>query len=113
MEQETTSRHIRSRISKYYTIAVYSYVMPLVLLGLYVVDSLTFNLAFFFLPLTLLSLFPIGAIGLVFTIKGLRLAFHSSDYQKKDTGYANLIMGLILAGGGLIGLGLMYVMTLS
>jgi hypothetical protein len=59
----------------------------------------------------LLSLFPVGIVGLVFTIKGLRLAFRSGDYKKKDIGYANLIMGIILTAGGLLGLSLAYVMT--
>jgi hypothetical protein len=63
--------------------------------------------------MTLLSLLPAGVMGLFFTSKGLKLAFQSGDYQKKDIGYANLIMGLVLAGVGVIGLGLVYMMTLS
>ncbi|TGE10134.1 hypothetical protein EU556_04740 [Hymenobacter fodinae] len=58
-----------------------------------------------------LSLFPLAVTGLVYTVKALRLASKSNDYEKKDVGYANLVLGLILAGFGLLALGFAYMMT--
>ena len=112
MDQETGGRNVRASISKYYILAVYSYLIPLGFLGLYFLDSSTFGLTgAFFLAATMLGLLPLGIVGLFFTTKGLRLAFRSGDYEKKDTGYANLIMGLIVTVGGIMGLGLAYAMT--
>lgn len=112
MKQETNGRGVRARISKYYTIAVYCYLLPPGFLGLYFLDFSTIGLTgAFFLATTVLSLLPVGVVGLLCTVKGLKLAFKSGDHEKKDIGYANLIMGLILAVGGLISLGLTYVMT--
>ncbi len=112
MEQDANGRNVRARISKNYTIAVYCYLIPLGFLGLYFLESSTLKLTgAFFMATTLLSLLPVGVVGLFFTVKGLRLAFQSGDYEKKDMGYANLILGLILVLGGLIGLGFAYVMS--
>jgi hypothetical protein len=58
-----------------------------------------------------LSTFPLALAGLLFTVKGLRLASQSNDYEKKDVGYANLVLGLILATSGLMALGFAYITT--
>lgn len=103
---------VRARISRCYALARYSYLAPAAFLGLYFLDTSTFRLTdAFFLALTGLSLLPEGVVGLLFTLCGLRLALRSGDYEKKDIGSANLITGLILAVGGLIGLGLASMMT--
>jgi len=62
----------------------------------------------FFFALFLGGMLPLGAIGLVCTGLGLRLAFQDNDYQKKDIGYANMLMGLLLVAVGLLSLGLMF-----
>ncbi|MDX5443026.1 MAG: hypothetical protein LPJ89_04500, partial [Hymenobacteraceae bacterium] len=93
-------------------IAIFCFVIPFIFLGLLLIDSLTFDLtgAFFF-SLFLITLLPLGVIVFVFTCKGLRISFKENNYQKKDIGYANLIMGLIIIGCGVLGLGFAYVMT--
>ncbi len=65
----------------------------------------------FFLSVAFLSLVPAGCTGLFFTIKGLMLAFKNNDYQKKDIGYANLIMGIIIVFAGLFAAALTYMMV--
>jgi hypothetical protein len=64
-----------------------------------------------FAGLFFLALFPLAVAGLVFTIKGLRLSSYSNDYEKKDVGYANLLLGLILSALGLLALGFAYIST--
>jgi len=99
----------RDRITRFYRIAVYSYAAPFFCLGLQLLDSATFSLTqMFFFALFLWSLLPLGTTGLICTGLGLRLAFQSNDYQKKDIGYANILMGLIMVAAGLLGLGLIF-----
>ncbi|WP_345223759.1 hypothetical protein [Hymenobacter koreensis] len=61
--------------------------------------------------LGLLLLLPLSAVGLFLTWRGFQLARRSGDTEKKDVGYANLILGVILLGLGLVGLGLAYMMV--
>ncbi|MFT2010219.1 hypothetical protein ACMA1I_16210 [Pontibacter sp. 13R65] len=94
-----------------YRIAVYSFIIPFLFLVLYLIDSWTFNFTnIFFLAVFIISLFPSGITGLLFTYKGLRRLFKENNYEKKDIGYANLIMGIIITGCGIVGLGLAYLM---
>ena len=111
-EQIINSKISRSKITKYYSRAIYSYLLPPGFFGLFLVDIFTFGLTqMFFFAVALLSLLPAGAAGLFFTVKGLRISFKSNDYEKKDIGYANLIMGIIYFVAGLLGLGLAYIMV--
>lgn len=99
----------RDKITRVYRLAVYSYATPFLFLGLHLLESATFGLTqMFFFALFLGSMLPLGTIGLVCTGLGLRLAFQSSDYQKKDIGYANLLMGLVLVTAGLLAMGLIF-----
>lgn len=59
----------------------------------------------------LLSLLPLAVAGLVFTRKGLRLSSESNNREKKDVGFASLVLGLILGDLGLLALGCAYVGT--
>lgn len=92
---------------KLYKRATYFYAMPLVLLLFAMVSSEEEIVLIVFL----LSLFPFSVVGLIYTMKGLRLASHSNDYEKKDVGFANLTLGLILFVFGLLALGFVYIRT--
>jgi hypothetical protein len=97
----------RAKISELYKRALYCYGLPLVFLAL-VMAGVAEGL---FSGLFLLSLFPLAVAGLVFTGKGLRLSSQTNDREKKDIGYANLIMGLILSVIGLLAFGFAYIRT--
>ncbi|TGD81239.1 hypothetical protein [Hymenobacter wooponensis] len=94
----------RARIVKLYKRATYCYALPFIFLILAVIgigEGL-------FLGVFCLSLLPLAVTGLVFTGRGLRLSSRSGDYEKKDVGFANVILGVILGGLGLLALGLAY-----
>ena len=102
----------RDKITRLYRLAVYSYITPFLSLALYILDSVTFGITqMLFFVLFLVGLFPLGTLGLVYTIRGLKISFSTKDYQKKDIGYANLLAGLIMIVAGLVGLGLIYIMV--
>ena len=101
----------QDKIKKYYRIAVYSYVLPFILLGLYIIDSSTFDLTeMFFFAAFLISLLPLGALGLACSIYGMVLSNRVNNNIKKDIGYANLIMGIIITMGGFLGMAIAYLM---
>ncbi|QHT71287.1 hypothetical protein GXP67_33850 [Rhodocytophaga rosea] len=111
IEQIVNSKKARKKISWYYTLAIYSYLSPIGLFGLFLLDSFTFGLTeSFFFGATLLGLLLAAIASLFFTVKGLRIAFKTNDYEKKDIGYANLIMGVIYCIAGLLALGYTYIM---
>jgi di/tricarboxylate transporter len=112
MNEVSSSRIPREKITKQYQLAVYSYLAPVGLLGLYFVDAYTFKVTdALFLAVALMSLLPSGCVGLFFTGKGIAMAVKNNDYEKKDTGYANLTMGIIIVIAGLLAAGLAYVMV--
>lgn len=94
----------RVEIVKNYKLATYCYAAPFVSLLLSFIH-------FIFFPLFLLSLFPMGIVGMYFTKRGLSPAIKSGDIQKKDVGYANVTLGIIILLVGLLGLALTYVVT--
>lgn len=100
------------KTTRYYRLAVYSFVLPFAFLGLFMIDSWTFGLTnSFFLALFSICLLPAGIIGLFFNYKGYRIAHKEHHNIKKDIGYANFIMGLIILFCGVLGFGIAYVMT--
>ncbi|PJJ60180.1 hypothetical protein [Hymenobacter chitinivorans] len=103
MDPILQSKITRKRIEKLYRTAIYAYSAPFALLLLQLLAPNKIGTVFF--AASLFSLPLLVVVGLRCTILGLRLAFKTNDYQKKDLGYANLIMGLILAGLAVIGLG--------
>jgi hypothetical protein len=65
-------------------------------------------LLFLYFPLVPLVLLPLSLAGLYFTRRGLALARKSGDREKQDVGYANVVLGIILAGVGLLGLAVLW-----
>ncbi|UOR07378.1 hypothetical protein MUN82_09820 [Hymenobacter aerilatus] len=91
-----------AHIVRCYKKATYSYLTPVgfVLLG--------FLLDFFLLP-ALLIILPCSIIGLHFTFKGFKLSSKLGNFEKKDVGYANILLGIILFIAGLLSAGFAYV----
>ncbi|RSK31669.1 hypothetical protein [Hymenobacter metallilatus] len=85
-----------------YEKASYSYFTPVafVLLG-FVLD--------FFLPLALLTALPCSVIGLYFSYKGFKASGRLGYLEKKDVGYANILLGILLFVAGLVSAGFAYV----
>ena len=100
----TDAVRTRADIVKSYRIATGCYATPFVFLLLSI-----FHFAFF--SLFVLTLFPLGIAGMVFTKRGLSLAIKSRDTEKKDGGSANVTLGIIILVLGLLGLALAYLMT--
>lgn len=96
----------RIEIVSFYKKATYCYITPFALLILaFVVPFLG--------ALWLFTLLPLGMAGLFFTKRGLALAIKSGDKEKKDVGYANLILGIVILGLGLLSLGFAYMMVVN
>ncbi len=94
----------RVDIVKSYKKATYSYLTPLAFLLLgFLWDSL--------LILSLFTVLPCSIIGLYFTRTGFKLASKQGDLEKKDVGYANMWLGVILFGLGLLGAGFAFITT--
>ena len=104
MEQPTGVVATREEIINNYRKATYCYFIPF---GLAVIGALL-N---FFLLLALLTLLPAGILGLYFTRRGLLLAGKSGDREKKDVGYVNVLLGILVLGLGIVGVGIAYVAT--
>lgn len=99
----------RNKITRFYKIALYAYISPIILLGISILDSCTLDLAAsYFLPAFIFTLLPSGVVGIIFTIFGSKISFKEKDYEKKDTGYANLIMGIVMSVIGLLASGFIY-----
>ena len=92
----------REKIAKLYRIALYCYAAPFAFLAL----SSVFDL---FVPFFLLGFFVFGSAGAGCTAAGLRRAFKNHDPEKKDIGYANLLLGTILVLAGTLILAFAYV----
>ena len=99
--QATTTR---AAIVRFYLKATYSYAIPFVLLLLGFVESL-------FWTLSLVSFLPLGIVGLFYTKRGMNLSVSSGDREKKDVGYANLILGTIVIIIGVFNWALAYLMV--
>jgi hypothetical protein len=91
---------IRAEIVSCYKKATYCYATPFCLI------VLAFILPDFVGGAFLLTLLPSGLAGLFFTKRGLSLSTRSGDKEKKDVGYANLVLGVIILVLGLVALGL-------
>lgn len=56
-------------------------------------------------------MFPVGLIGVIFNVFGLISSFKINDYQKKDFGLNNLLIGGVTLILGLAGVGVIVLMT--
>ena len=99
MKLVTEAIEVRAATVRCYKKATYCYATPFVFLLLGIIH-------FVFFPLFLFTLFPMGVAGLVFTKRGLAFAKQNGDREKKDVGYSNVILGVIIVLLGLLGLGI-------
>ena len=92
---------VRAEIVRYYKKATYCYATPFVLIVLSFLAPFSGGLGLF-------ALLPSGLVGLFFTKCGLALSAKSGDREKKDVGYANLVLGSIILILGLLALAFIY-----
>ena len=102
MKPASPARTTRTEIVRCYRNATYCYAAPV---GLLVLSFLVPFLG----ELWLLTPLPLGLAGLLFTKRGLALAVKSGDQEKRDVGYANLVLGFLMLAFGLLGLAFAYV----
>ena len=104
MEPAKTATISRTEVTGFYRKATYCYAIPFVLL------VMAFIVPFLGM-LGILTLVPLGAAGLFFTVRGLTIANKNGEREKKDAGYANLFLGVIIIVLGMLGLAFTYVMV--
>jgi hypothetical protein len=104
MNPATPAAATRAEIVSFYKKATYCYAAPFALLLLGFVWEAAFGLF-------LLTILPSGIAGLFFTTRGLALARKSRDTEKKDVGYANVLLGGIGLIVGLLAWSLIYLVT--
>lgn len=109
---QASALQARTVIVSFYKKATYCYGLPFGFLSLQLLLNVVSNFNFQpFLALFFLTILPLSALGIAFTKRGFTLAVKSGDREKKDVGYANLILGSIIVVLGLVGLALGYMMT--
>jgi hypothetical protein len=91
----TPATDTRAEIVSFYKKATYCYAAPFALLLLAFVWE-------FAVWLFLFIILPSSIAGLFFTTRGLALARKSRDTEKKDVGYANVVLGGIALLVGLL-----------
>ena len=97
---------------KIYYIAVIIYVLPLLSLGLFIVDQLTVNKTeMLFWVLFLVGLFPCGVLGLVFSIIGFRKSKRLKSKRNKVIGSIGIWGGAVSLIAGIFGVMLIYVVV--
>ena len=79
----------RIKITKFYRLALICYTGPLILFPIGLVSELTHGLG-------IISVFPLSLIGITYTVLGFKISVKHHDIEKKDIGYANLLLGLVM-----------------
>ena len=101
---------ILKRIYKIYFFAIIVYVIPFILLGIFIIDEMTVNkTGAMFWALFLMSLLPCSLIVFVLSAIGLKKAIKNKNNFNKDMGTSGIVGGLILLFGGILGAGLLYI----
>jgi len=102
------------KIKKLYQIALFFYFFPFLYIVWLVIDSNLFHvsdlLTFVFF---LLSILPLSIAGLISNILGLHLSRKINHIDKKNIGYADLLIGISMFVSGLFGLAIPFVMALE
>ena len=99
-------------IYKIYFFALIVYMLPLISLGIFIIDQLTVNKTeMLFWVLFLVGMVPCGLIGMVLSILGLRKSVKNSNKINKTIGIIGIVGGLMFLGGGFLGFMLIYVVV--
>lgn len=100
----------KNEIDKIYFLAIILFLLPLISLGIFILDQLTVNKTeMIFWLLFLVGMLPCGLLGTVLSIFGLRKAIKNKSVLNKSIGIIGIVGGLIYFGGGLLGIMLIYV----
>lgn len=102
----------KDEIYKIYFFATFVYVLPLISLGIFILDQLTVNKTeMIFWLLFLVGMLPCGLLGIVLSTIGFRKSIKNKNLFNKSIGIIGIVGGLIFLGGGLLGLMLIYVVV--
>jgi len=102
----------RLGILKIYFFAICIYLLPLLSLGIFIVDQMTVNKTeMVFWVLFLVGMVPCGLIGLTLSIIGLIRSFKKENKLNKILGLLGTLGGLICLAGGILGFMLIYVVV--
>jgi hypothetical protein len=98
------------KVYKIYFFALIVYVLPIISLGIFIIDQMTINKTeMIFWVLFLISLFPCGFTGTVLSSIGLKKSFKNKDQINKVIGIIGVLGGLFFLMGGILGLMLIYI----
>lgn len=98
------------RIQKIYYFAISIYMLPLVSLGIFIVNPFSINGGkMHFWVLFLIGMIPCGLIGLTLSIIGLIKSFKNGIILNKIIGFIGFLIGLISLIGGRLGIMIIYV----
>lgn len=64
-----------------------------------------------FFALFLFAMFPLGVVGIILTSMGLRIATKNGNEWKRIQGMHNYLIGIVIVFLGLLGTGLLYLVT--
>jgi len=100
-----------SKIYKMYFWAAILYAIPLVFLGLFILDDLGSGKSeMLYWVIFLVGMFPAGFIGLIISIVGLRKSKKSRDMLNLNIGIWVFFAAVLMTVGGVLGCGLIYVL---
>lgn len=110
IEKIKNDERYSKRTNKLYRSALICHLIPFMFLGIFALDMfLLHKTEMLFWRIFLLSMFPFGLLGLLFSIIGIVQATNIQNLKKKTTGYYTLVMGIIVVAGGILGWMLLYV----
>lgn len=112
IEKTKTDTLYRKRTTILYRSALVCYIIPFLFLGIFALDMFFLHRTqMLFWSMFLLSMFPFGLLGLLFSIIGIIQSTRIQKIKNKTTGYYNLFMGIVVVVGGILGWMLLYVVT--
>ncbi len=109
MAERITTYEALKRTKILYRSAFICYVIPFLCLGIYSLDL--FNAQKLFWHVFLLSMFPFGLLGLLFSIIGIVQFTKIQKYKKRTIGYYYLFMGILVVASGMMGWMVLYLAT--
>lgn len=109
MAERITIYEALKRTKILYRSAFICYVIPFLSLGVYLLDP--FHAQKLFWTIFLLSMFPFGLMGLLFSIVGIVQFTKIKRYKKRTIGYYYLLMGILVVVSGMFGWMLLYLAT--
>lgn len=99
-------------IRKEYVFAVLIYFLPLISLGIFLLDQITIKSTdMVFWVLFLIGMIPCGIIGLTLSIIGLVKSLKKDNQLNKVIGVIGTVSGIICLLGGILGMMLIYIVV--